>query len=109
MNRNAAAQARQAPQDVLAGGVERITFHNAESYFCVLRVKARGHRDLVTVVGHAATILAGEWITATGELFGQCLGQCCDGKLLLPAQDGTNSARDVSHKGTSQGRCVRLH
>jgi hypothetical protein len=29
-------------------------------------VKARGHRDLLTLVGHAATISAGEWITATG-------------------------------------------
>ena len=27
----------------------------------------RGHRDLVTVVGHAAVISAGEWITASGE------------------------------------------
>jgi hypothetical protein len=33
----------------------------------VLRVKARGHRDLVTIVGHAATISAGEWITASGD------------------------------------------
>ena len=32
----------------------------------MLRVKARGHRDLVTVVGHAASIAAGEWVTATG-------------------------------------------
>jgi hypothetical protein len=102
MSRNAVALSQQAPQDVLAGIVERVTFHNQESGFCVLRVKARGHRDLVTVVGHAATISAGEWITATVELFGQCLGQCCDGKLLLLAQD-------VSHKGPSQGRCVRLH
>ncbi len=30
-------------------------------------MKARGHRDLVTVVGHAATIAAGEWITASGD------------------------------------------
>jgi exodeoxyribonuclease V alpha subunit len=29
--------------------------------------KARGHRDLVTVIGHAAVISAGEWITASGE------------------------------------------
>ncbi len=29
--------------------------------------KARGHRDVVTVVGHAATIAAGEWITASGD------------------------------------------
>jgi exodeoxyribonuclease V alpha subunit len=54
-------------QEVLAGVVERTTYHNAENGFCVLRVKARGHRDLVTVVGHAATIAAGEWVTASGE------------------------------------------
>ncbi|MEO9231672.1 MAG: hypothetical protein ABI216_22345 [Devosia sp.] len=33
----------------------------------ILRDKARGQRDFVTVIGHAATISAGEWITATGE------------------------------------------
>ncbi|MBV8096510.1 MAG: ATP-dependent RecD-like DNA helicase, partial [Acetobacteraceae bacterium] len=54
-------------QEVLAGLVERVTFHSAENGFCVLRVKARGHREPVTVVGHAATISAGEWITASGE------------------------------------------
>jgi hypothetical protein len=54
-------------QEALAGLVERVTFHNAENGFCVLRTKARGHRELVTVVGHSATIAAGEWITATGE------------------------------------------
>ncbi len=54
-------------QEVLAGLVERVTFHNADSGFCVMRIKARGHRDLVTVVGHAATISPGEWITASGE------------------------------------------
>ena len=54
-------------QEVLAGLVERVTYHNAENGFCVLRTKARGHRDLVTLVGHAATIAAGEWITASGE------------------------------------------
>jgi exodeoxyribonuclease V alpha subunit len=53
--------------EVLAGLVERVTYHNAENGFCVLRAKARGHRDVVTVVGHAAIIAAGEWITASGE------------------------------------------
>ena len=53
--------------EVLAGIVERVTFHNAETGFAVLRVKARGHRDLVTIVGHTAAIAAGEWITVTGE------------------------------------------
>jgi len=31
-----------AATEVLAGLVERVTFHNEESGFCVLRVKARG-------------------------------------------------------------------
>jgi len=52
--------------EVLAGLVERVTFHSQESGFCVLRLKARGHRDLVTTVGHAAMISAGEWVTASG-------------------------------------------
>ena len=60
-------QPQSATQEVLAGYVERVTYHNAENGFCVLRAKARGHRDVVTVVGHAATISAGEWITASGE------------------------------------------
>jgi exodeoxyribonuclease V alpha subunit len=60
-------QLQSPAQEVLAGLVERVTFHNTENGFCVLRVKARGHRDLVTVVGHAATISAGEWLTASGE------------------------------------------
>jgi hypothetical protein len=50
---------QSSTQEVLAGLVERVTFHNPESGFCVLRAKARAHRDLVTVVGHAAIISAG--------------------------------------------------
>jgi exodeoxyribonuclease V alpha subunit len=57
---------RSTPVEALAGTIERVTFHNAESGFCVLKVQARARRDLVTVVGHAPAIGAGEWITATG-------------------------------------------
>jgi exodeoxyribonuclease V alpha subunit len=53
-------------REVLAGLVEQVTFHNEENGFCVLRVKARGQRDLVTLVGHAASISAGEAVTASG-------------------------------------------
>ncbi|MCY3730368.1 MAG: ATP-dependent RecD-like DNA helicase, partial [Rhodospirillaceae bacterium] len=63
----AGADNAAARREVLAGLIERVTFHNPENGFCVLRVKARGHRELVTAVGHAATICAGEWITAAGE------------------------------------------
>jgi exodeoxyribonuclease V alpha subunit len=60
-------QPESSTSEILAGLVERVTYHNVENGFCVLRAKARGHRDIVTVVGHAATIAAGEWITASGE------------------------------------------
>jgi len=60
-------QPESSTQEVLAGLVERVTYYNAENGFCVLRAKARGHRDVVTVIGRAAAIAAGEWITASGE------------------------------------------
>ena len=62
----AAMPANTDQPELLAGLVERVTFHNEENGFCVLRVKARGHKELVTTIGHAATITAGEWLTASG-------------------------------------------
>src|SRR4029077_12311291 len=64
---NMKLQPDTSTQEVLAGLVERVTYHNAENGFCVLRAKVRGYREVVTVVGHAATIAAGEWVTATGD------------------------------------------
>src|SRR5579875_1354456 len=61
-----ASASHAVPAETLAGLVERVTYHNEESGFCVLRVKARGQRDLVTVVGHAASISAGEWVQISG-------------------------------------------
>src|SRR5882757_5319405 len=61
------SQPQPTNQEVLPGPVERVTFHNDDSGFCVLRIKARGHRELVPLIGHAAVISAGEWITASGE------------------------------------------
>jgi exodeoxyribonuclease V alpha subunit len=61
------AQQGSGNQEVLAGLIERVTYHNSENGFCVLRLKARGHRELISVVGHAAVIAAGEWVTASGE------------------------------------------
>ena len=58
---------KSSAREVLAGLVERVTYQNAESGFCVVRVRVRGRRELVTLVGHAAAIAVGEWITATGN------------------------------------------
>jgi exodeoxyribonuclease V alpha subunit len=50
----------------LSGIVERVTFHNEDNGFCVLRVKAKGLRELATVVGHAPSVTAGEFLDASG-------------------------------------------
>jgi hypothetical protein len=57
-------------REVLAGLVERVTYQNVENGFCVIRVKARGHRDLVTVVGHSAVIppVSGSRPPVTGRM-----------------------------------------
>ena len=51
----------------VTGLIERVTFHNEETGFCVVRVKVDGRSDLVTVVGRASSINAGEWLAAEGS------------------------------------------
>jgi exodeoxyribonuclease V alpha subunit len=61
-----ATHAASKDREPLSGLVERVTFHSPETGFCVLRVKVRGHRELVTVVGSAASIQPGEFVQASG-------------------------------------------
>ncbi len=51
----------------LSGLIERVTYSNEDSGFSVLKVKAKGHRDLVTVVGSLPSVSAGEWLNAQGR------------------------------------------
>ena len=51
----------------LTGSVERITFHNLDNGYVVLKVRAEKHRDVVTVVGHLSNVVAGEYIEANGS------------------------------------------
>src|SRR5687767_4674238 len=51
----------------LSGLIERVTFFNEENGFAVVKVKARGQRDFVTVVGALPSVSAGEWLTAEGQ------------------------------------------
>src|SRR5687767_772719 len=51
----------------LSGLIERVTFHNPESGFVVLRVLESGRRGLVTVVGHHPSAVAGEYVEAAGD------------------------------------------
>jgi exodeoxyribonuclease V alpha subunit len=64
----------RAPRDTqgldpssVVGTVERVTFHNPDNGFCVIRIKVPSRREPLTVVGHVASISAGEEIRAVGE------------------------------------------
>jgi exodeoxyribonuclease V alpha subunit len=63
---NAVTPERRPATEQISGLIERVTFHNDESGFCVLRVKAKGQRDDVTVVGSLPSVTAGEWLAAEG-------------------------------------------
>jgi len=56
----------QQPTEYLQGSVERVTFHSEESGFCVLRTRVQGQRDLITVIGSAPSVNAGEYIECQG-------------------------------------------
>jgi len=47
--------------------VERVTFFNEENGFCIIKVRARGHPELVAVVGSLPSVSPGEWIEASGH------------------------------------------
>ncbi len=51
----------------IQGQIERITFHNEENGFTILRLKVPGYRELVTLVGNLMAPLPGQVINATGE------------------------------------------
>lgn len=52
--------------EILSGVIERVTFHNPDNGFAVLRVQANGRSGLVTVVGHLPHALAGEYVEGDG-------------------------------------------
>jgi exodeoxyribonuclease V alpha subunit len=60
-----------APADIheerLSGSVERVTFHNEESGFSVLRLRVKKRKEAVAVVGYAATPAPGEFMECIGQ------------------------------------------
>ena len=56
----------QDTKEYLSGTIERITYHNTDNGFCVLRVKVKGHKDLVTVTGSVPSVSVGEYIKCIG-------------------------------------------
>jgi exodeoxyribonuclease V alpha subunit len=60
---------QHSSQEGIEGSIERVTFHNEETGFCVLRVKVKGQRDLITVLGSMASVTPGEFIECRGSWF----------------------------------------
>jgi exodeoxyribonuclease V alpha subunit len=53
--------------DTLEGLIERVTYHNPENGFAVLKVKVKGRQDLLTVVGSTTSVTVGEHLEAAGR------------------------------------------
>ena len=57
----------QTTEELLQGTIERVTYHNPENGYCVLRVKVKGRIEPVTVLGHLSSATAGELIESHGQ------------------------------------------
>ena len=51
----------------LEGSVERITFHSEENHFTIAKMKIKGRRDLLTIVGHLYSLTPGEVLKVQGS------------------------------------------
>jgi len=60
------AAANQQQVETIQGVVERLTYHSEESGYSVARLKAPGHKDLITIVGSFANIQAGQTLKLVG-------------------------------------------
>jgi len=60
-------QPTTAGAENLSGLIENVVFFNEENGFAVFHVKAKGHRELVTIVGSLPSVNAGEWVNAQGR------------------------------------------
>jgi exodeoxyribonuclease V alpha subunit len=56
----------QPASQTLSGSVERITFHNSENGYTVLKLRVAGRGESVTVTGNFSSVSAGESVRVTG-------------------------------------------
>ena len=64
-NRREPLSTGKISSEKLTGFIDRVTFHNEETGFCILKVK-RGHKDIVTLTAQAIQVLAAKSIEAAG-------------------------------------------
>src|ERR1700730_12817688 len=53
--------------ETITGLIDRVTYHNPENGFAVLRVKIKARPELVTVLGSTTAVTAGEHLEASGR------------------------------------------
>ena len=86
-----------------------MTFHNPENGFCVLRLKVPGRRDLETVVGHAASVSAGEEIRAVGEWLNDLSHGLQFRATSIHTAPPSSRARREPRRPTAWRRCGKWH
>lgn len=52
--------------EVLRGLVDRVVFHNEDNGYCILKIVPEGRRDVVSLIGKAPRVVAGEEFEARG-------------------------------------------
>jgi exodeoxyribonuclease V alpha subunit len=58
---------RNTPKsEVLRGLVDRVVFHNEDNGYCILKIVPEGRRDVVSLIGKAPRVVAGEEFEAKG-------------------------------------------
>ncbi len=67
MGARSVAETDEAPVEGVEGVVERVTFHNPENGFSVLRVRVRGRREASVVVGTLPAVQPGERLIMAGR------------------------------------------
>lgn len=53
--------------ETISGSIDKVTFHNAENGFFVIKVRVKGKGDPLTVVGAHPALSAGEDVICTGD------------------------------------------
>jgi len=55
------------PSETLSGAIERVTFHNEDNGFSILKVAVKGQKEPVSMLGHLAQANPGEHVVAEGR------------------------------------------
>lgn len=60
------APRRTTKLEVLRGLVDRVVFHNEDNGYCILKIVPEGKQDVVSLIGKAPRVVAGEVFEARG-------------------------------------------